>query len=83
MYLRDGDYGVHVLGEGILKEVCICSAKDASVPGVGLYVDNVMMMGVIDGDSRTTVCYQYLARDGRNEKRGGAIVGSKELSKNN
>ena len=37
VYLRDWDCGIHILGEEILKEVCVCPAKDASVVGVELY----------------------------------------------
>ncbi len=51
MYLRDGDCGVHILGEGILKEVCICPAKDASVVGVELYVDDLQVTRSSDSDS--------------------------------
>ena len=50
MYLRDEDCGIHVLGEGILKEVCVCSANNACVVGVELYVDDLLVMRAINGD---------------------------------
>ena len=51
MYLGDGNCGIHVLGEGFLKKACVCSAKDDSVVGVELYVDDLVVVGTSNGDS--------------------------------
>ncbi len=51
MYLRDRIYGIHVLGEGVLKEACICPADNVAVVGVELYVDDLLVVGAGDGDS--------------------------------
>ena len=44
MYLGDGFYLVHVLGEGVLEEACVCPAQDTTVVGIELYVDNLLVV---------------------------------------
>ena len=41
---------VHGLGEGVLEEGQVCSSEDASVVGIQLYVDNLLLVGACDGD---------------------------------
>ena len=50
MDLRDGDCGVHGLGEGILEEVGAGPSHNAYVMGVELYVDDFLVVGVGYGD---------------------------------
>ena len=52
MDLWDWSCGVHGLGEGdgVLEEVGVSSSQDASVPGVKLYVDYLLVLGAGYGD---------------------------------
>ena len=50
MHFRDGDCGVHGLGEGGLEEACIRPAKYASDVGAHLDVDNLFVMESRNGD---------------------------------
>ncbi len=44
MYLRDWNCWIHVFGEGALKEACVCPADNASVVGVEMYVDDLLVV---------------------------------------
>ena len=50
MDLRNGDCGVHVLGEGILEEAGVGPSQNASDMGVELYVDDLLVVGAGYGD---------------------------------
>ena len=44
MHCGHGDGGVHGSGEGVLEEAQVCPPKYASVVGVKLDVDNLLVM---------------------------------------
>jgi hypothetical protein len=50
VYLGDGDFGAHGLGEEILAEVRICLAKIALVVRIELDVYDLLMVRARDGD---------------------------------
>ena len=50
MDYRHGDGGVHGLGEGVLEEGQVCPSKYASIVGVQLKVNKLLMVGACDGD---------------------------------
>ena len=50
MYPRDGDCGVHGMGERIFEEVCVCPTKDAYIVKIELNVDDVLVVRASDGD---------------------------------
>ena len=51
MYFRDGNYGVHGLGEGGLEQARICPSKYASIVRVELDMDDLLMVGACNGNS--------------------------------
>ena len=50
MHSRDGDCGIHGLGEGVLEEARICPAKYASVVRVKLDMENLLVVRSCNGD---------------------------------
>ena len=50
MHCRDGDCGVHGLGEGVLEEAQVCPLEYASVVWVELDVNDLLVMGSSDTD---------------------------------
>ena len=50
MHCGHGDGGVHGLGEGILEQAQVCSSKYASVVGVELDVNNLLVVRSRYGD---------------------------------
>ena len=52
------------MGKGVLKETCVCPAKDVSVVGVELYVDNLLVVGAINGDSGGEFEFDWGVRGG-------------------
>ena len=50
MHCRYDDGGIHGLGEGISEEAQVCPPKYASVVGVLLDVNNLLVVGTRNGD---------------------------------
>jgi len=51
MDFRDENCGIHVLGEGVSEEACVCPVEDVAVVRFELNMGDVLMVGAIDGDS--------------------------------
>ena len=50
VHYRNGDGGVHSSGEGVLEEAQVCPPQYASIVGVELDMNDLLVMGSRDSD---------------------------------